>query len=103
DLRIIQEGLTAVRLFNPDEFHDEDTQRAVARKAEALEADFAVEREALAQSIFNLTRDETLARQRWGIEQKKAKLLQAKLQELQHVAAGATLNDEIQRALEEVE
>eukprot|EP00930_Biecheleria_cincta_P023423 TRINITY_DN1692_c0_g1_i1.p1 TRINITY_DN1692_c0_g1~~TRINITY_DN1692_c0_g1_i1.p1 ORF type:complete len:2990 (+),score=801.55 TRINITY_DN1692_c0_g1_i1:149-9118(+) len=101
DLKDVTDALSNVRLFNPDEFHDEDTQRAVARKAAAMEADFNVEREALVQESTLHAHEEGIAKMRWALEQKKAKYLVTKLEEIRDAASnGANVVEACKTVLE---
>ncbi|CAE7452904.1 unnamed protein product, partial [Symbiodinium sp. CCMP2592] len=80
DLEMVHD-LMNVRFFNPDSALDEDTEQLLQRKAAALQETFNAQKEGLMLQLAELSREETAMRQKLALEQKKVRLLQARMGE----------------------
>ncbi|CAE7792752.1 unnamed protein product, partial [Symbiodinium sp. CCMP2456] len=80
DLEMVHD-LMNVRFFNPDSALDEDTEQLLQRKAAALQETFNTQKEGLMLQLAALSREETAMRQKLALEQKKVRLLQARMGE----------------------
>ncbi|CAE7944794.1 unnamed protein product, partial [Symbiodinium sp. KB8] len=80
DLEMVHD-LMNVRFFNPDSALDEDTEQLLQRKAAALQESFNAQKEGLVLQLAALSREETAMRQKLALEQKKVRLLQARMGE----------------------
>ncbi|CAE7448154.1 unnamed protein product, partial [Symbiodinium necroappetens] len=80
DLEMVHD-LMNVRFFNPDSALDEDTEQLLQRKAAALQESFNAQKEGLVLQLAALSREETAMRQKLALEQKKVRLLQARVGE----------------------